>query len=164
MQVRGQVPVRPRRTRASQPGQTSQVQDRTLPHVPHGGILSVRTSVPLHPQRRGGERLEGTTSAPQPAAGRARLQRRDSLATFQPRQRLPSAVLRHLEHRLLLRLTQSVPEPTAASRFPRGQIARVQPPPQHSISVRWRAHRITHRTRPVLSSFTSNLITMPDRV
>lgn len=50
LQVRREVPVRPRLPRAARPGQASQVQDGAVPHVPRRGLLPVRRPLPLHPR------------------------------------------------------------------------------------------------------------------
>uniref|UniRef100_A0A669NZ84 ZFP36 ring finger protein like 2 n=1 Tax=Phasianus colchicus TaxID=9054 RepID=A0A669NZ84_PHACC len=52
LQVRREVPVRPRLPRAAQPHPPPQVQDRALPHLPHHRLLPLRPALPLHPQRR----------------------------------------------------------------------------------------------------------------
>lgn len=65
LQIRRQVPVRPRRERTARFGETPQVQDGTLPHLPHGRLLSVRPQVPLHPQRwRGTQEPPAQETAP----------------------------------------------------------------------------------------------------
>ena len=52
LQVRREVPIRARRTRAALPCATPQVQDGVVPHLPLGGLLPLRPSLSLHPQRR----------------------------------------------------------------------------------------------------------------
>lgn len=172
MQVRGQVPVRPRRPRVAQPRATPQVQDRAVPHLPHRGLLPLRPSVPLHPQRRGGarQRHHEESSSPALLAAGPRLQRRHSLSAEQPGQRLSPAVL-HLQHSLLLRVSspraarvpgQSEPVPVAASapRLPRREAPRLQqnqsqPRDGPGVPVRRRAHRID---RPIYTQYDFSCI------
>ena len=54
LQVRRQVPVRPRLQRAAQPRAPPQVQDRALPHLPQDRLLPIRAALPLRAQLRGG--------------------------------------------------------------------------------------------------------------
>lgn len=76
VQVRGQVPVRPRHAGVAQPGQASEVQDGIVSHVPHGRVLSVRPAVSLRAQPGGGAaaeqgRLDGDDGAEGAAAAPA---------------------------------------------------------------------------------------------
>lgn len=134
MQVRRQVSVRTRGPRAPQPRPTPQVQDRVVPHIPHGGLLSVRSTLPLHPQRRGGARHAAATQEPTPSSvppSGPRLERRNSITPQQSRQRVPTAVI--LLHVLLhaygysgeSELPVSLPEPPAAAHLTR-QTPRLQ--------------------------------------
>lgn len=134
MQVRGQVSVCTRRPRAPQPRPTPQVQDRVVPHIPHSGLLSLRPTLPLHPQRRGGPRHAAATQEPTPSSvppSGPWLQRGNSITSQQSRQRVPTAVflLRFLLHTSGYsgesELTVSLPEPPSATNLAR-QTSRLQ--------------------------------------
>lgn len=58
VQVWRQVPVRARHARAAQPGPPSQVQNRAVQNLSHGGILPLRTALSFRPQPRGGDAAE----------------------------------------------------------------------------------------------------------
>ena len=64
VQVRGQVPVRPRGRRVAKSRAPPQVQDGVVPHLPHRGLLPVRAPVPLRAQPgRGGDAEAGAGAA-----------------------------------------------------------------------------------------------------
>lgn len=134
MQVRGQVSVRTWGPRASQPRPTPQVQDRVMPHIPYSGLLSVRPTLPLHPQRRGGARHAAAAQEPTPSSvppSGPWVERRNSITSQQSWQRVTTAilVLRFLLHASGYsgesKLSVSLPEPPSTAHLTR-QTPRLQ--------------------------------------
>ncbi|XP_045436647.1 mRNA decay activator protein ZFP36L2 isoform X1 [Pipistrellus kuhlii] len=125
VQVRREVPVRPRLPRAAQPDPPPQVQDGAVPHLPHHRLLPLRAALPLHPQR-------GRAAAR--ALGRRR--RRGRLLRGGPaRLRCP---------RWRRRAGPGLPPGAAAQAASQPQLLGlpVGPPPPASRRRRWRGPRV----------------------